>query len=248
VELGNVNLDALIEADPAIKEQVGTKIKGAIDARFKADKKAKPVEPPPAPVVPPEMEAELAELREYRQKREDAEKTEAQKQVDAAARAVKNEEKRQRDEAAKLKAEQDRAAAAEAKLRDHMLDTQIVAWLSAKNKGIGVAHIPTLIRSNFKEVEGKFVAESPETGAMVGVDEFLAAYLKQPGNEPFLPPPVPGSGVQPGGRPGAKPPENLTPGQQMTRAIAEKLAGSPVAAGRPVFTEPAESQQGTPQQ
>ena len=253
IDLGDVTLDQLLEADPDLKKQYGEKFKVALDARFKAEGKAKPVvkpgnpqppAPPPGPgALPPEVETELEELRKFRQAAEDAQKSEAQKAQEAAIRAVKAEEKRQRDEAARLKAEQDRAALAEARLEEFHLDQEIVGWLGAKNKGIGVKQIPTLVRNAFKKVDGKFVAENPETGALVGVEEYLPAYLKQPGNEPFLPPPLPGSGATPGGRPGAKPPENLTAGGWMARAVAERSAHLPP--GQPA---PGPQQEPNPQQ
>jgi hypothetical protein len=237
VDLGDVTLDAILDADPALKEAHGKTIKEAIDKRFKAqggkgkEPPAPPHPPAPAPgpaAIPDDVATELEELRKFRQAAEDAQKSEAQKAQESAIRAVKAEEKRQRDEAARLKAEQDRAAIAESRLDEFHLDQEIIGWLASKNKGIGVKQIPVLVRSAFRKVDGKFVAENPETGALVGVEEYLPAYLKQPGNEPFQPPPLPGSGQQPGGKPGTKIPENLTAGQYMALAIQQRSALAPV--------------------
>lgn len=244
VDLGDVTLDALMEADPTLKEAHGKAIKDAIDRRFKADAK-KPKEQPPAPVIPPEVEEqlkELAELREFKAKLEDSQKTEAQRTQEALLRAQQAQEKIRQEEQKKVEAERRAREAAEAALDAHMLDSEIAAWLVAKNKGIGLKQIPKLVRDNFKKIDGKFVAEDPETGAMVGVEEFLPSYLKQPGNEIFQPPPVAGTGLRGGGRAGEKPPENLTAGQWFARAIAERTASGPTGvAHAPQVAQPAPS-------
>lgn len=246
VDLGDVTLDALMEADPTLKEAHGKAIKDAIDRRFKADAK-KPKEPaaPNAHAIPPEVEEqlkELAELREFKAKIEDSQKTEAQRTQEALLRAQQAQEKIRQEEQKKVEAERRAREAAEAALDIHMLDSEIAAWLVAKNKGIGLKQIPKLVRDNFKKIDGKFVAEDPETGAMVGVEDFLPSYLRQPGNENLMPPPVSGTGLRGGGRAGEKPPENLTAGQWFARAVAERTASGPTgAAHAPQVAHPAPS-------
>lgn len=241
VDLGDVTLDALLDADPALKEAHGKTIKDAIDRRFKADKRA-PAAPPAEPVIPPEVQEqlkELAELREYKTKLEDSQKTEAQRTQEALMRAQQAQEKIRQEEQKKVEAERQARMVAEAALDQHVLDSEIAAWIVAKNKGVGLKQIPALVRAHFKKIDGKFVAEDPETGAMVGVEGFLPSYLKQPGNEILLPPPAPGTGVRGGGRAGEKPPENLTPGQWFAKAVAERTASGPSgAAHAPQVAQP----------
>ena len=133
-----------------------------------------------------ELKARLDALED--EKRSDIEK--------AQRRAQKAEEERVRVEAA-AKADAD---AARAELRRYKLHSEINAVLADLTKGRGATQIPKLVEGLFAEdkATGAFVCEDDDTGKPLSVRDRLAAWLREPGNEIYLPPPPPGSGGRTG--------------------------------------------------
>ncbi len=215
------SLEDALKRWPHLRKDLAPRVQAALNERLKN-------KPPAAPAIPDEVKAQLAELEELRvakQKAEDEKKSELQRQIETNAAIKAEADKRTR-------AEKERADKAEAALDSFRLESEIVGYLSAKNKGMGIKWVPALVRDQFTKVDGKFFAKDPETGAPVGVSEFMEAFLRQPDAAPFLPPPAPGSGVTGGGRagrPGTPTAADLTPEAAMALAIQRQMGRVPSA-------------------
>ena len=230
------SLEDALRRWPHLRKDLAPRVQAALTERLRN-------KPPVAPAIPPEVQAQLQELETLRaahQKAEDDKKSELQRQIETNA-AIKAEGEK------KTRAEKERADKAEASLDSFRLESEIVGFLSANNKGHGIKWIPALVRDQFTAVDGKFFAKDPETGAPVGVSEFMEAFLRQPDAAPFLPPPAPGSGVTGGGRagrPGTPTAADLTPEAAMAKAINERMSGVPNAIPT-AHPEPPEPQPGS---